>query len=183
MANVQQELNRYTQKLVMLVGTKEPYFTVLCGMLDLLPPDPNRLPVKSDEFLSQMQSRLIEPGMLGSRSLGRSTTDDGSSFAAVGTALPRPERAPPLASTRGGDSGVGGGLDGSRPASLSSTRSFRSSSKGNKHQALKLTKGSSSSSSLLSKSPSFNRPASGLPPPGRGAGGGGSSPAVSGGTR
>ena len=57
MARLQQELNGYMQKLVMLVGTKEPYFTVLCGMLDLLPPDPSRLPARDTDILSQMQTR------------------------------------------------------------------------------------------------------------------------------
>lgn len=40
MTRVQQKRNSLTQKLAMLVGTKETYFTVLCGMLDFLPPDP-----------------------------------------------------------------------------------------------------------------------------------------------
>ncbi|CAM9859833.1 unnamed protein product [Ectocarpus sp. 6 AP-2014] len=58
MARLQQELNSYMQKLVMLVGTKEPYFTVLCGMLDLLPPDPSRLPARDNDILAQMQTRV-----------------------------------------------------------------------------------------------------------------------------
>ena len=62
MARVQHELKGYMQKLVMLVGTKEPYFTVLCGMLDLLPPDPHRLPVREDDFLAQIQTRINQRG-------------------------------------------------------------------------------------------------------------------------
>ncbi|CAN0131498.1 unnamed protein product [Discosporangium mesarthrocarpum] len=58
MAKLQQSLNKYTQKLVMLVGRKEPFFTVLCGALNLLPPDPSRLPDKNDDFLARMQARL-----------------------------------------------------------------------------------------------------------------------------
>eukprot|EP00903_Cladosiphon_okamuranus_P018790 g17286.t1 len=57
MAKLQQELNGYMQRLVMLVGTKEPYFTMLCGKLDLLPPDPSRLPARDTDILSQMQTR------------------------------------------------------------------------------------------------------------------------------
>jgi len=50
MARMQQDLNKYITRLVM-VAKKEPYFTLLCGQLDLLPPDPMRLPDLSDDFM------------------------------------------------------------------------------------------------------------------------------------
>lgn len=58
MARLQQALNKYTQKLVLLIGTREPFFTMLCGHLDLLPPDPARLPDRSDDFLARMALHL-----------------------------------------------------------------------------------------------------------------------------
>eukprot|EP00953_Heterococcus_sp_UTEX-ZZ885_P042038 21403-Heterococcus_DN1.PRE.1 len=64
MARLQQQLHKYVQKLTMLVGTKEPFFTMLCGHLDLLPPDPARLPDRSDDFLARMALHLEGGGQL-----------------------------------------------------------------------------------------------------------------------
>ncbi|KAG5192650.1 LISK family protein kinase [Tribonema minus] len=58
MARLQQALHSYMQKLTTLVGTKEPFFTMLCGHLDLLPPDPLRLPERSDDFLAKVALQL-----------------------------------------------------------------------------------------------------------------------------
>ncbi|CAM9099951.1 unnamed protein product [Phaeothamnion confervicola] len=58
MARLQQALNKYVQKVVMLVGTREPFFTMLCGTLDLLPSDPARLPDRNDDFLAKMSERV-----------------------------------------------------------------------------------------------------------------------------
>lgn len=93
MARVQQNLNGYMQKLVMLVGAKEPYFTVLCEMLDLLPPDPHRLPVREDDFLAQIQSRIDRQRM------GAATGSGGGQAASA-------------AATAGGGGGVGRGMEG-----------------------------------------------------------------------
>lgn len=143
MARVQQDLNSYMQKLVMLVGTKEPYFTVLCGMLDLLPPDQSRLPVKSDDFFTQMQSRL---------------TQRAGEFNKGG--------APPRSS--GGGQGQGVGPNGGYPAkpsklakpvamisrhgSLSSSPSFKSLKKSSSKQK-SLSKMPSGSGSSFAKPP------------------------------
>lgn len=93
MARVQQNLNGYMQKLVMLVGAKEPYFTVLCEMLDLLPPDPHRLPVREDDFLAQIQSRIDRQRM------GAVTGSGGGQAASA-------------AATAGGGGGGGRGMEG-----------------------------------------------------------------------
>jgi hypothetical protein len=41
-----------------LTVQQEPFFTMLCGHLDLLPPDPARLPDRSDDFLARMALHL-----------------------------------------------------------------------------------------------------------------------------
>jgi hypothetical protein len=58
MARLQVSLNKYIQKLVALVGNKEPYFTMLCGQLDLLPPDHARLPEVQDMFIEQLSKNV-----------------------------------------------------------------------------------------------------------------------------
>lgn len=122
---------------------------MLCGMLDLLPPDPNRLPQKSDEFLSQMQSRLLAPGET-SISDRRRTSKTGAAatprngavvetaeqrpngVVGLGTALPPTAKPAPLAASRGvvdeggggapGKRGVGSASVGVDPAALTTAR-------------------------------------------------------------
>lgn len=126
MARLQQELNSYMQKLVMLVGTKEPYFTVLCGMLDLLPPDPSRLPARDNDILAQMQTRVAGrkgEGADGGRLNGGSSSggDGGSGKLGGGGSgggfLSSSGRRSSRSSLSGGGGGDNNG-NGSRPTSL-----------------------------------------------------------------
>lgn len=133
MARLQQELNSYMQKLVMLVGTKEPYFTVLCGMLDLLPPDPSRLPARDNDILAQMQTRVAGrrgEGSDGGRLNGSSSGGDG------------------------GSGKLGGGGSGGGFLSSSGRRSSRSSLSGSNGNGSRPT-------SLRKPSPSMARSGSG----------------------
>ncbi|CAM9666824.1 unnamed protein product, partial [Ascophyllum nodosum] len=141
--DVQHELKGYMQKLVMLVGTKEPYFTVLCGMLDLLPPDPHRLPVREDDFLAQIQTRINQRGGggggggvaaaggissggggVGGRGVGRVNGGNPAKPASKQGSLPPKGAASSLRRQSYGDYG-GYGNGSERPRSIGSTASAK----------------------------------------------------------
>ncbi|KAG5189852.1 hypothetical protein JKP88DRAFT_252684 [Tribonema minus] len=77
MAQLQQALHRYIQRVTAVVGTKEPFFTLLCGFLEILPWDERRLPDRSAELIAKITSlespspRACTPTMARSRDMRR----------------------------------------------------------------------------------------------------------------